>query len=75
MGIPQIVWLVILTLANVIFLALKIIERRNGKNPNNPHSPGEAIICRENRDILIKLREKVANLEGDVSKIWEKIDK
>ena len=75
MDLTQIAWMAVLTLGNVLIIALKIIEKRNGKNRYNPHPPGEAKMCRENRDIIISTRTKVENMEGDIKEIFKKLDK
>ena len=75
MGTPEIIWMVILTLANGLFLALRIIEKKNGKKIGNPYSPGEGDICRKNRDIIVELRTKVESIEGDIATIFKKLDK
>jgi len=75
MDLTQIAWMVVLTLANVLIIALKIIEKRNGKSKFNPHPPGEAEMCKENRDIIIETRTKVKNIEGDIREIFKKLDK
>ncbi len=71
----QIAWMAVLTLANVLIIALKIIERKNGKFKYNPHPPGEAKMCKDNRDIIIETRTKVENMEGDIKEIFKKLDK
>ena len=51
----------------------------NGKKNNttkikyNPHPPGEAPRCQENRDLLMKLQTKVEGIEKDIDEIKTKI--
>ena len=35
----------------------------------NPHPPGEAPRCQENRDLLMKLQTKVEGIEKDIDEI------
>ena len=44
-----------------------IAWKRNGKNrrkPNNPHpGPGNAQVCKDNRELLVELRTKMESVE------------
>ena len=61
-------WLVVITLAQVVLVGMKIIEKRNNKksNPGNPHKYGERIAT---------LEEAVGNIKDDIEKIDEKLEK
>lgn len=80
----QAVWLIILTLVNALMMAMKIIEKKNGKKNGgngtgkykyNPHPPGETKICRENRDMIIAVTTKVEGIEDNIVSIFKKLDK
>lgn len=46
--------------------------KRNGRNrrkPNNPHpAPGDAQVCKDNRDMLVELRTKMEAVENILNK-------
>jgi preprotein translocase subunit YajC len=45
---------------------------RRMKLPGNPGvKPGDATECKLNRDAIVKLKEKVGNVEGDIKEIKE----
>lgn len=49
-----------------------IAWKRNGKNrrkPNNPHAaPGDAQVCKDNRELLVELRTKMEAVENTLNK-------
>ncbi|MCK4783336.1 MAG: hypothetical protein KAV87_06260 [Desulfobacteraceae bacterium] len=53
-------WLIILTLVQIIYVWMKIAEKRNGKKNDKPPNPG-------------KYGERIASLETDVENIKEDI--
>ena len=61
-------WLVLITLAQIILVGMKIIEKRNHKksNPGNPGNHGER---------LATLETKVENIEEDIKEIKEGLEK
>jgi hypothetical protein len=64
------VWLTVLTLAQAVLIALKIIERRNGRRMNN----GAGLPCREHGEKLAALDAKVDMLEKTIERIERKIN-
>ena len=47
-------------------------DKKNGttiRYKYNPHPPGEAPRCQENRDLLMKLQTKVEGIEKDIDEI------
>ncbi len=42
---------------------------RNRRKPNNPHpAPGDAQVCKDNRDMLVELRTKMKAVENTLNK-------
>lgn len=65
-------WLIILTLVQIVqFLVIK----KNGKVYKfNPHPPGEARRCQENRDIIIQLKTDFENFEKRLDRLEGKLN-
>ena len=59
-------WLIILSLAQIIFVWMKMAEKRNGKKNNNPGNYGVKIG---------KLETEVENIKEDIKEIKEKLEK
>ncbi|MEE9510433.1 MAG: hypothetical protein V3V81_08065 [Candidatus Bathyarchaeia archaeon] len=72
-----------------VFLKPKLMKKqgKDRRKVGNPHDkPGDGIACKENRDKLVKLEEKVGNVVDDIKEmkkdnrddhrlIFSKIDK
>lgn len=70
----DIIWLVVLTLAQGVLIAFKIIDKRNGKKYRyNPHPPGEAHTCREHGESLASIKTDIANIKDNIKKIDKQI--
>jgi len=51
-------------------------KNKVNSNPGNPgDEPGEAEICKNNRDIIIETKTKVENIEENIKAIFKLIDK
>ena len=61
-------WLVVITLAQVVLVGMKILEKRNNKknHSGNPGNHGER---------LATLETKVENIEGDIKEIKDGLEK
>ena len=59
-------WLAFLTLAQIVLVGMKIIEKRNHKKNDNPGNHGERIA---------KLETKVENIEKDITEIKGGLEK
>ena len=72
-------WLIIglVVLAQAILVALKIIEKRNGKNTivkYNPHPPGESQTCRDHGEAIASIKTDIVNIKDDIRRIERKIN-
>ena len=76
LGLVNTFGLIFVVLAIVAILAKLGMLRLPGKNSKtrtmvryNPHPPGEAVPCRENRDMIIEVKTKIEGIEGDIKEI------
>ena len=52
-----------------VYLKPKLMRKQGKDRRNNPHSaPGNAPVCKENRDMLIKLETKMEAVEKKLNK-------
>jgi len=76
MNITWVMWMVILTLAEGILIAFKIIDKRNGKKFRyNPHPPGEADTCRNHGEAIASIKTDITNIKDDIKRIERKLDR
>ncbi|MCK4648686.1 hypothetical protein KAT51_04095 [bacterium] len=61
-------WLIILSLAQIIFVWMKMAERRNHKKPENPDNPGYG-------ERIATLEEAVDNIKEDITEIKRKLNR
>ena len=61
-------WLVLITLAQIILVGMKILEKRNNKKNDKPNNPGYGVK-------IGKLETKVENIEEDIREIKDKLEK
>ena len=59
-------WLIVLTLVQIIYIWMKIAERRNGKKENNPGNYGVKIG---------KLETEVENIKEDIREIKRRLNR
>lgn len=77
----EIVWLIILTLANAVFIALKIIEKKSNKktgvsldsNPGGVY-PGTSKTCIKHGEAIASMKTDIANIKSDISAIFNKLN-
>ena len=62
-------WLIVLTLAQIIFVWMKMAAKRNGKKNDKPDNPGNYGVK------IAKLETKVENIEEDIREIKRKLNK
>jgi len=66
----QYIWLTIVTLAQAVLLALKIIEKRNNRRSNN----GAGLPCQEHGEKLAMLQAKIEMIEKAIERLERKIN-
>jgi len=66
----QYVWLTIVSLSQAILIALKIIEKRNGRRLNN----GAGLPCQGHGEKLAMLQAKTEMIEKAVERLERKIN-
>jgi len=62
-------WLIILTLAQIIFVWMRMAEKRNGKKNNKPNNPGNY------GERIAGLETDMKNVKEDIREIKGKLDK
>lgn len=66
-----IIWQTVLTLALAVLYALKVIEKRNKREPKDTLNPP----CNRHSERLAVLETKVDEIKEDIKKIEEKINR